>query len=506
MIRSATRCDGSGHWPDVSSGHLGEVADGAKWTLGGRWGERVMSTGVIMVLARLLTPEDFGLVAVSTALVYFLAIIQDGGLPQALVQRDELRPAHVSTALTVNSLVSIVFTAGLLVGAPWIAAVLGQPDAALIIRVLTVNLLFGGLAAVPAAVLQRRLEFRSLALRKVASKAAGGTAALAVAIAGGGVWALVTQSIVQSVVGLAVLWWAIPDRPGFGLERRAFRELFSYGSFQLGSSVLLAATERGDNFAISRVLGAAALGQYNIAYRVLDILQQLFGRALSEVTMPVLSRRQTDRRMHRRASLDLIGLTFSVAAPAFVGWALVADVALIVLFGEQWRPAVVVSQLLAAVGMQRVLVQNLGMAINSVGRAGTTFRLQLLLAVTSFAVFVGFVGFGIETFAAAYAVAVWATVPVNFYALRRVLGIGARDVWSRLWTPIVGLVAMAVGVISLRSSGLLPQSDILVMLISVVAGALIYGAVLAALDRPLFERVVRRLRRERPAEDPVTPP
>ena len=463
-----------------------------------------MSTGVIIVLARLLTPEDFGLVAVSTALVYFLTVIQDGGLPQALVQRETLRPEHVSTALTTNAALSVVLSALLFTGAPLISSLLGQPDASPIIRVLASNLLFGALSAVPAAMLVRRLEFRSLALRRVLAKVAGGGSALVVAFAGGGAWALVAQSVVQRTVGLAVLWWAVPDRPGFRFERRAFRELLAFGSFQLGNSVLQAVIERADNFAISRVLGSAPLGLYTIAYRVLDILQELFGKALNDVTMPVLSRRQTEPQVHRRATLDLVGLVFVVAAPAFVGWALVADPAIVVLFGDQWAGAVVTSQALAAVGLHRVLTGNLTVAINSTGRISVTFRLKMLVAAASLTVFVGFAGYGIETFAAAYAVAVWSTLPVYVFALRRTLGIGVAELWPRVWAPLVALGAMTAAVGGVRTSGILPDSRIVVLVASVALGGSVYVAAMAALDRALLERVVRRLRAG-PRDGPISP-
>lgn len=469
------------------------MARGARWTFVSAWGERILAVVVFAVLTRTLTPTDFGIVAVAMAVVFLLNIIQDAGLPVAIVQREDLTSAHVSSALTANVVLGVVGATIVFSSADALASVLGEPTASPVLRTLALNLPIAGLAAVPMSLLMRAMAFRSLALRTLTGKVAGGLLAVTIALAGGGAWALVAQSLTQGVVSLVILWLALDVRPRFGFDRRALRDLMSFGSFELGIRLLVTTTERADDLILGAVRGSTSLGFYTVAYKVLELLTQLFGKVFSRVTMPVLSRLQEDPRGHRDAVVDILGVTIALATPAFVGWALVADPAIEVLFGARWTPSVPVSQALAFVGLHRVLIANTHTAVSSIGRPRAVFMLQVVITTAAVAAFAATAGIGITTLAIAYAGVVWLTVPLEFVLLRRAVGIRGRDIARRVRGPVVGAIAMALAVGGVRTALVTSETitgglGLLIVLIAV--GAATYTAALRLVDRAVYRHVV----------------
>lgn len=476
----------------MSDTPLRDMARGARWTFVSAWGERILAVVVFAVLTRNLSPADFGVVAVAMAVVFLFNIIQDAGLPVAIVQRENLTSAHVSSALTANFVLGIIGAAIVFSAADWLASLLGDPSASPVLRALSLNLPIAGLAAVPMALLMRAMAFRSLALRTLTGKVMGGLLAVTIALAGGGAWALVAQSLTQGIVSLVILWLALDVRPRVGFDSRALRDLMSFGSFELGIRLLVTTTERADDLILGAARGSTALGFYTVAYKVLELLTQLFSKVFSRVTMPVLSRLQEDPQGHRDAATDILGITIALATPAFVGWALVADPAIEVLFGSRWTPSVVVSQALAFVGLHRVLVANTHSAVSSIGRPRAVFMLQLVITGAAVAAFAATAGIGITTLAFAYAAVVWLTVPLEFVVLRRTVGIRGRDVARRVRGPVVAAVAMAVAVVGVRTA--LASLDALtggipLLVVLVAVGAASYTATLRLVDRAGFMHV-----------------
>ena len=233
---------------------------GVKWTLIQSLAAQLSTFVIFLVLARLLTPEDFGVVALAHVSVSVFKLFVGQGLSAAIVQRSEVEPEHLDTVFWLNAalgLVAVLIVVGL---AGWFAEIYEQQDIEAIMLWLSIGLLFTALSPVQESILRRRLNFRSLALRTMVGEPVGGAVGITMAVMGFGFWSLVARELVASSVRLLILWFSSDWRPQFRVSLRHLKDLLGFGLNMLGANVLSFANKQLDNFLVGYFLGVAALG------------------------------------------------------------------------------------------------------------------------------------------------------------------------------------------------------------------------------------------------------
>lgn len=326
-------------------------------TLGGMawvaWGSGIMAilkVAVLVLLTRLLSPADFGVVSAALIVIVFAMTFSQLGLGPALVQRPQLQPHHVSTAFLASS--GFGFIAGGLIwlAAPLIAQFFRMENLAPVVRVLALTFPIVGFSAVAESLLQRELRFRLLANVDVVTYGLGFGLGIGLALLGWGMWSLVAAHLVQSVLRAAILLWA--ERPKFRPQPTwaAFRELMGYGVGQSAGRLGVFLANQADNLIVGRFLGPVALGLYSRAYQLMAVPTALLGDVLDRVLFPTMSRVQDDPR--RLASAYLQGTAFValVTLPAGIVAAVLAPELVAVALGSKWVALVPPFQVLA-VGM-----------------------------------------------------------------------------------------------------------------------------------------------------------
>ncbi|MDZ7673844.1 MAG: lipopolysaccharide biosynthesis protein [Acidimicrobiales bacterium] len=312
-------------------------------------------------------------------------------------------------------------------------------------------LFFGGLRSVPAALLLRGLQLRSLAIREFFGVAAGGVVGIAGALSGWGAWSLVAQTLTDSAVGALLLWMQVDWRPRLRFSRRHFRDLFGFSVRIFGSQVLVQAFRRSDDLLIGGVLGPVPLGLYSVAYRLMTIFNEMFVRSLSKVMFPAVAQLQDDLVRLERAMYKAVGLTSVLAVPAFVGMGIVAPELVVLVFGEEWREAGPIAAMLAVGGLPLPLWTMLMQLLNGTGNAGLALRSHLANAVISIVGFALAVSHGIFAVAAVFAARGFLVLPIAGRFTRRSTGIGLRPM-LRASTPssVAGAVMAVVGLLMRR--------------------------------------------------------
>jgi O-antigen/teichoic acid export membrane protein len=334
-----------------------------------------------VLLARLLTPADFGLMTLASVVIGFTRLVGDFGIGSAVVQRAGLSDRHVRTAFTFSVVFGVVQTVAIIVVAPLGALVVRDPRVTPILRVLAVGYAIGGVSVTAGALLRRHLDFKRRFFIDSASFVLGyGGVAAALALIGYGVWSLVWGSLVEafvsSIAQLAIVQHSI--RPS--LRRREIQELLNFG---LGSTLITCTNylaRNADNFVVGRWLGAAALGFYNRAYNLMSLPHTYAASVMSSVLFPVFAQEQGNQARVRRAYLLLTQLTAMVAGPAMGTMAIVAPYLVLSMYGPRWRGAVVPLQTLCLVGYLRALYHLSGILAQSVGRVYGELRNQLVYA------------------------------------------------------------------------------------------------------------------------------
>ncbi|WP_425478634.1 lipopolysaccharide biosynthesis protein [Pseudoxanthomonas winnipegensis] len=365
---------------DAGASHPGlgsRAAAGAAKTMAGQGARMVVQFGGIILLARLLSPEDYGVMAMVTALVGICEILRDFGLSSAAIQAKSLSKAQRDNLFWMNSAIGLVLGLVVFAGAGWIARFYHEPRLAAVSQVMSVTFLLSGMNTQYRAHLSRELMFGRLALSDVGGQSLGLIAAVIAALAGLGYWALVIQQVVGGAVGLLVAMVAarwLPGRPQRGVEMRHF---LSFGWNLMAAQALGYASQNIGQVLIGYRLGAEALGLYNRAFQLLMMPLNQINAPATTVALPVLSKLQDERE--RYSTFLLRGQTVMVhLIVAIFAFACAQGEPLIRLFlGEQWRGAVPIFQVLTLGGVFQVVAYATYWVFLSLG----LMRAQLIYSV-----------------------------------------------------------------------------------------------------------------------------
>ncbi len=485
-----------------------QARHGVVWTTAQSLVNRGSGVVVFLVLARLLTPHEFGVLAAAQVFISLAQTFAEAGLTRTLVQRPRLRASHLDSALLVSGGAGLVLGLALAVAAPFVAHVYRMPQLEPVLFALAAVPVMTGISSVPESILRRELRFRSLALRGTSSVVVAGVLSVVMAVLGFGVWALVGQVVCQSVVAAVVLWASTGWRPSTQWDRTSVSELLGFGSHVLGISLLNFVTRRSGEFLVGVTIGPVALGLFTVANRILNLLMDLMVSNVQKVAMPVFSRVSEEPARLRDAYLRATHTTTLVAFPGFVLLALFGTRLTPVLFGQQWTTAGPLMGVLALVGpAQSISYFNNSMMLAR-GASGLALRWTAATAVASVAVFLATVPFGITVVAVGITVRTWLLLPVGLLLVRRVSAVTLRDQLVTLRLPALGSLTMAV-VVAAYDVLLPTQGPVVHVLLAgglAVAG---YVGTVAVADPALarqLPRVVRRRLRGRGAGSvPATP-
>ena len=342
--------------PDRASLRRGALR-GAWWAVLEKFGTRAASLATFVVLARLLDPDDFGLVALSAVLVTLVSLFMDLNFGQYLVQQLDLRRQVIDCAFWLSVVSGIVVMAILVACAPVLAFALDEPRLRLVLIVLAGTVPLGALTAIPQALLRRSLAFDVITLRGLVGIGASSVVGISMALAGAGVWALVAQMYAQNLASLVLFFGFAGWHPRFAWDRRAARDMLRYGRDLWGMGFLQFLQTRGDEFVLGVVAGAHTLGIYSVAKRAVLFLTDLAGGVVLHVGPAVLAAAKDDHARVRRGYLLGCAATVVTVVPVTMALAAVGGVLVPLVFGAQWALAGPVTQVIAVGAGVAVLIQ-----------------------------------------------------------------------------------------------------------------------------------------------------
>jgi len=422
---------------------------GALWSVTSQTGRQAILLLSNVILARLLTPHDFGLTATALIFVNFAIILAEQGFGAALIQRKEVSEEHLSSIFWVNVALGLAFTALFLAGAPLIARAYGEEGLIPLTRVIAWIFAINSLGMVHSTLLTRGLAFKSLAKVEIAAAWAGGAVSIYLAWRGWGPMSIAIQSVVIAVVSVAVLWKVGGWRPRLLFSWAAVRDLAEFSSNSFLGNVTGYWVRNIDNVLVGFVLGQGPLGVYTRAYAVMLFPLSRVTRVLSRVMFPSLALIQDDTARVRGVFLKMTRVVALVTFPLMLGIAAAAENFTAVVFGPQWGEMVPLLRVLAVVGMVQsvtVLIVNIYLSQNQTG-----LRLRVILPIQALQVLGIVLGlkWGIYGVAVGYAIATLATAPVECYYAGRIIGMSLSDFVLNLRGVFLCAAAMALAVLGL---------------------------------------------------------
>jgi O-antigen/teichoic acid export membrane protein len=380
---------------------------------------------VMLVLARLLSPAEFGILGMLSLFIALAGSIVDSGFGSALIQRKEITEAEKSSVFLFNAAMGALMMLTIFSVAPWIAGFYREPILLPLTRLMAVNLFIGSFGVVQMAVLTRNLDFRAQCKAGIVAMILSGTSAIWMAWKGYGVWSLAAQSVIYTTVSTGLIWALCPWKPRLRFHFESLRSLFGFGSRMLASGLLNTFFDRIQLAVIGKAFSAAALGFYTRAFSTRQFPVSLLSAVINRVTFPVFSQlshnRDSLRPAVRRALVSFMVLTL----PMMFGLAVVARPLVLVLFGEKWLPCVPYLRVLSIAGaLWPLQVVNLDVVM-AVGRSDLFLRLEIIKKVL---VLIGL----LATFRISVMAMVWAMLVVsvacvflNSHYMKTLIGYGS---------------------------------------------------------------------------------
>jgi PST family polysaccharide transporter len=441
---------------DLTADDAGRVRHKASRGIGWSSIQQIVNNGMAFVtyglLARLLPPGDFGLLAFASVFTAFLQLFVDQGIADAVVQRAETRPGHFNAAFWFNLAVSSLLAGVLCLSAGLISSLVHQPGLTGILRGLAPLLVLSALGGIHTSILKRRLEFKLLAVQNLVCTMVGGIVAVICAFSGYGVWSLVIQQLAYSALATVVLWCSESWRPSFTFSFRDLKDLAPFAFHITSSAFLDFFNRRSDDFLIGCFLGPAVLGYYSLAYRLLLTFTRLINSPFNIVAFSAFSRLQHDAGELQRFFNHLTRLTGAVAFPVFLGLAAIAPEFLTTLFGQRWALAAPVLRILCVVGILHCVAFLHGALLRAVGRANWQMWFTFGGALTNVVGFYFFVRWGVLYVAGWYVASAYLWLTVDLSMIRSVLGHSTLSYLCRFAGPVLKGLAVAAAVIVVRAA------------------------------------------------------
>lgn len=427
------------------------VRDAVFWSYVLSGGRSTIVLAVTFVLAALLGPAAFGLLAMALVVMSFVELLLNQGLLPALVQRPVLEDRHIDTAFWLIFPAGMLLSVLTLITAPVWAAISNTPELTNLVRALSLLVPVQAAAVVPDALLRRALQFRQLAVRSLLAAAAGGIAGIATALAGWGVWALVIQQMVRAVVAVVVLYAACEYRPRRRFESTAARELYGFSLRSSLGSFGVFAGSKADVIVAGLFFGPVAVGIYRLGLRLTDVALEITSRSMQAVSLPAMARVQRQPEVVKSLVLRMFHLTSCLSLPA-LGFLLGGSTLVTGTLGGQWSDASVAVQGLAAAQVSLALSLLCGPVLQALGRPGLMAMLswsRSVMWVTGL-LFVGHLVSGGSTqeqvggMAIAAFVIGWASAIMAIVAVQHVAGLKTLQILKAWRSGTAGLICAAI--------------------------------------------------------------
>lgn len=448
-----------------------KTISGLFWSFIDRFAQQLIAFVVGIVLARLLSPQEFGLIGMLTIFIALSQSFVDSGFSQALIRKTDCTDTDYSTVFYFNLAVSILFYGLLFAFSGLISRFFDEPVLQPMLKVMGVVVILNAFTKIQRTLLIKRIDFKLQTRISVIASIAAGTIGIILAYKGFGVWSLVTKTIAVGLFTSIMLWAWNKWTPIMAFSKRSFRELFGFGSKLLASGLLDTAHRNIYHLVIGRFFSAADLGFYTRANDFKKLPSQTLNSIINRVTYPVLSSMQDNNQRLKTNYRKIIKATMLLTFVMMLGLAAVAEPLIITLIGEQWRPSISLLQLLCFVGMMHPLhAINLNM-LKVKGRSDLFLKLEIIKKVTSIPIIILGIFYGIHIMIAAMILKGQFSYFLNSYYSGKQIGYPHKAQIKDVLPSF--MIALATGASVFLLGLILPFSSLPNLIIQTTTGAIL---------------------------------
>ena len=419
-----------------------KIIKGMVWSTFERLSVQSIQFVLGIILARILSPTEYGTIGLLTVIIAFLQVFVDGGFTKALIQKQERTEIDLSTVFFFNVFISCFCYIIIWFIAPYVALFYEKDILTSLMRVLSLSLLFNALFSVPMTLFTIKLDFKTIGRVNLIGVILSGVLGVIMAYQGYGIWSLVSQTIVKSILTVILMWWFLKWKPLFVFSKTSFKSLFPYGSKLLISSILNMSVNNFSNLFIAKLSSTKDLGFYTRGAQFTDIVFATFNSVLDSVLLPSLATIQNEREKLIHLTRMTIKSSALIATPIFLLLAIIAEPLIKVLLTDKWLDAVPILQVLCVARLVSIIS---GINVNVlyvIGRTDLALKQQYFKLIIRIILLISALNYGIYYIALAELMSTLIHFFINTYYPGKILNYGVLTQIKDLFPVFFSSVAM----------------------------------------------------------------
>ena len=466
---------------------------GVAWRGVARFGGQGLQFVTTIILARLLSPTEFGLIGIANIFILFANTINQLGIASSIVQRKEIDEGHLSTAFWINIITGMVLCV-LMIFISFPAASFFRNDAAQpVIATLSFIFILGALRIVQNAQFSRKLEFKKIARVEIWELFLNSVMTITLAVYGFKVWSLVYGRLFGVFMGVLIAWGQSTWRPKFIFNIKKFKELFRFGIHAMSVNILTYFGTNVDYIIVGRFLGASPLGIYTMAYNLVTLPRRKLSSVITGVAFPAFSRIQDQHERFARNYLKMLTYISFFTFPLLAGLCVLSPIFVRVLLGAKWLEAIIPMQIMCVLGMLSSVGTTMGSIFYAKGRPDLEFRVDFINIVLLVGCLLYTVRFGIIGVAVTVTILGCIMIPVVFYIISQLIKVSYQAIVRALWPALVGSAGMGLGIYAAQCLfNMISLGEVLQFPILIVLGMLFYFL----FEKILFKDVLNEILNE----------
>lgn len=424
-----------------------KAVSGIKWSTASQVGRQGIQLLTTVILARLLSPSDFGLLGMAMVVIGFIGVFKDLGTAAAVIQQKESSQTLLSSIFWINVGFGTVAMFLMFLLAPLGGIFYQELRVVSVLQVLSTSFFISSLGTLHQSLLERSLAFNLLAKLEIISVLVGAVVGIGLALVQAGVWSLVFQSLITVSLTTILLWFSSPWRPEWSFHWSDIRTISSYSLNLTGFNIFNYFVRNADYLLIGRYLGAQDLGYYTLAYRILLFPLQNITAVVGRVMYPVLSNVQDDNRRFCSAYLKSTGIIALISFPLMMGLLISAEPFILTFFGEKWQLVIPLIMIFAPIGMIQSVGATVGIIYQAKARTDWMFLWGIGAGVFVVLAFMIGLPWGINGVAMAYAIASFILLYPNFSIPFRLIDLKFLELFRILKQPFINSILMFVAIL-----------------------------------------------------------
>jgi len=418
---------------------------GVMWSGISQAGKQISQFVITAILARLLSPKDFGLLGMATVFTGFAAIFGELGISSALIQKQDIDEAHLSSAFWLNIMVGVSLTTIFILMAPLIARFYNKPELRMILMIMSVNFILSSFTIIQQTVLTKEMNFKALTIRDIVGIILSGVVGISFAYKGYGVWSLVYQLLSFTFINSILLWKLSKWRPKFIFSKQSIVDIFHFSVNLTGFNIVNYFARNTDQLLIGKFLGAQALGFYSLAYRLMLYPLQNISAVIGKVMFPAFSKVQNNLEKVRNAYKKMVKAISLVTFPMMASLFIIVPEFVNAVFGPKWEPIIILVRIFCICGAVQSVGTTVGNILLSQGRADLQFKMQIFSTPIVVASIIIGMKWGIVGVAIFYTFQSLIWVHISFYITNRIINLKYHEFYLKLINSyLIGFIILAI--------------------------------------------------------------